>query len=113
MAKAATAKKTAAAKPAKETKPKVEKAPKEVKPKQEQANGVTRPRPGNTVARVWEIADQLSNFKLKEPKIAARADVLVAAENEKINAATAATQYGRWRRFHGITGRSVVAGAAE
>lgn len=113
MAKNATAKKTASAKPAKEPKPKVVKEPKEAKPKQEQANGVTRPRPGNTVARVWEIADQLSNFKLKEPKIAPRADVLAAAENEQINAATAATQYGRWRRFHGITGRSVVADKPE
>ena len=112
MAKAKEDKKTAQA-----TAPKTDKVKKEKKEpvervKQEQANGVTHPKKGTQVGRIWEIADSLSKLHLKNPQVAARADVLAASEKEGINAATAATQYGRWRRFHGITGR-VTAEAAE
>lgn len=75
---------------AKKEAPKKEKAPNQ--------NGVTMPQKGVT-ARVWEIADYYSK---ETGAPAERADVLAACENEGINPSTATTQYGRWRRFHGI-----------
>lgn len=65
------------------------------------ANGVTRPAPGTSTARIWEIADEIS-AAAKAP--ASRADVLKVAEAEGLNTATCATQYGRWRVFHGLKG---------
>jgi len=76
----------------------------EKEPKIEQ-NGVTRPKAGTKTARVWEITDTLS---AQGGAPAARKDVLEAAGKEGINQATAATQYGRWRKFFGL-GKEVVA----
>lgn len=70
-----------------------EKAPKDEK------NGIVRPKAGTKTGRVWEIADKLSADS-GEP--VARKAVLDAAMAEGINAATAATQYGRWRRYYGL-----------
>lgn len=81
-----------------EDKAAVEKAPKVEQPKQ---NDVTRPKDGTKTGRVWEIADAMSN-DAGEP--AKRKPVLDAAIAEDINPATAATQYGRWRKFHGLEG---------
>lgn len=108
-------------KPAKAEKPKVEKVT---------ANGVTRPKAGTKTARVWEIADKMraevrpgkpavaevkDGDKIMTPAVAevpekpagtpaARKDVIAACMAEDINAATAATQYGRWRKFNGLKG---------
>lgn len=82
---AETTAETTAEKPAKE--PKIEQ------------NGVTRPSAGTKTARVWEISDTLSAAAGKPAK---RREVLVAAVEEEINVATAATQYGRWRKFFGL-----------
>lgn len=76
--------------------PKKEKAPRVTLPKQ---NGVSRPKSGTQTGRVWEIADELSKVAGKP---AARKDVINTGVSEKINPATLATQYGRWRRFHGL-----------
>ncbi len=62
-------------------------------------NGITRPGPGTSTGKVWDIADKIS-AKLKAP--APRADVLKEAETAGINAATASTQYGKWRKFNGL-----------
>lgn len=62
-------------------------------------NGVTRPKAGTKTGRIWEIADSLS---AQEGAPVARKKVLEAAMAEDINAATAATQYGRWRKYHGL-----------
>lgn len=62
-------------------------------------NGVTRPKPGTISGRIWEITDSLS---AQEGFPVARKKVLEAAMAEGINAATAATQYGRWRKYHGL-----------
>lgn len=62
-------------------------------------NGVTRPKPGTATGRVWEIADELSEAAGTP---APRGEVLKAFEAEGGNAATGATQYGRWRKFHGL-----------
>lgn len=81
---------------------KPKKEPKAPKVEREKKNGVTRPAAGTKTGRVWEIADKLSAEK-KAP--AERADVLKEGEAEGINPATVTTQYGQWRRFHGLKGR--------
>lgn len=73
--------------------PKKEAAPKDTK------NGVTRPKSGTKTGRVWEISDAQSK-KAGQP--AARKEVIAECMKEDINAATAATQYGRWRKYHGL-----------
>lgn len=84
---------TPAAAPAEQ---KVEKAPKIQMPHQ---NGVTRPKDGTATGRVWAIADELSNA-LGKP--VPRKAVMEKGQAEGINPATIATQYGKWRRFHGL-----------
>lgn len=66
-------------------------------------HGVAQPREGTDSAKVFAIADELSK---KAHKPAVRKDVLEAAAKSKINSATAATQFGRWRQFHGLEGRA-------
>lgn len=79
------------------------KGKKEAKPKVELVtqNNVSRPQDGTRTARVWEIADELSAAAGKPCK---RKEVIEKALAEDLNAATAATQYGRWRKFHGLVG---------
>lgn len=79
--------------PKKEKAQKPEPAPKDIQ------NGVTRPKAGTATGRVWEIADALS---AQEGAPVARKKVLEATGAEEINAATAATQYGKWRKYHGL-----------
>lgn len=76
--------------------PKKEKAP---KPEKVVQNGIVRPNAGTKTAKVWDIADGLSAAN-KSP--AARKDVLAEAQKADINVSTAATQYGQWRKFHGL-----------
>lgn len=75
--------------------PKVEKAV-QVKITQ---NGVVRPSHGTGTGRIWEIADAVS-AAIGAP--APRKDVLAQTTVEGINPATAATQYGKWRKFNGL-----------
>lgn len=77
---------------AEETKVK-EKAPKD------ERNGVTRPKPGTDTGRIWEIADSISTANQRP---AGRSEVLAEAEKQKLNSATAATQFGRWCKYHGV-----------
>ncbi|AUR88738.1 hypothetical protein NVP2117O_60 [Vibrio phage 2.117.O._10N.261.45.E9] len=76
-------------------------APKVEKPAKDSKNGVTRPKAGTKTGRVWEIADAKS-AEAGEPAL--RAPVIEQCEAEGINSATAATQYGRWRKYHGLVG---------
>lgn len=62
-------------------------------------NGVTRPKAGTKTGRVWEITDGRSR-ELGKP--ATRKEVIEIAQKEGINVATAATQYGRWRKYFGL-----------
>lgn len=68
-----------------------------------QQNGVTRPKDGTTTARVWSIADEISSRK-GEP--ADRKTVIEQVVAEQINSSTGATQYGKWRKFHGLVGEA-------
>ena len=79
--------------------PKAEKAPKEPKEPRVEANGVVRPKDGTSTGRVWAIADEISAAKGAP---APRKEVMDQCAAEKINVSTAATQYGKWRKFHGL-----------
>lgn len=81
--------------------PATTKTPKEAKPAKAkiEQNGVTRPSADSTTGKVWAIADKIS-AKLKAP--APRRDVLAETSALGINDATAATQYGKWRKFNGL-----------
>ena len=63
------------------------------------SNGVTRPKAGTVTARVWEICGELSAIAGSP---ADRAHVINAGISEGINAATIATQHGKWRKYHGL-----------
>lgn len=95
----AKTKKEAAPKADKKTTPKKEAAPKVVRVNQ---NGVTRPKEGTKTGTVWAIADTIS---ATNERPAYRKEVLEEADKAGINPATATTQYGQWRRFHGLKGR--------
>lgn len=84
------AKKTAAKKPAAEKVVRVTK------------NDVTRPKPGGNTARVWEIADEITE---KQGTPAIRKDVIEKGTKAQIPVATITTQYNLWRNFNGLTGR--------
>ena len=78
---------------------KAPKAPKEPKEPKVEANGVVRPKDGTSTGRVWAIADQISAAKGAP---APRKEVMDQCASENINVSTAATQYGKWRKFHGL-----------
>lgn len=73
-------------------------------------NGVTRPKDGTTTGRVWAIADEISK---KNSAPADRKTVIEQVVAEGINASTGATQYGKWRKFHGLVGESAPGRAAK
>lgn len=66
-------------------------------------NGVTRPHKDGATKKVWDICDALNKRKTTSPP--PRALVLEKAEAAGINKSTVSTQYARWRKFHGISGR--------
>lgn len=74
------------------------------KPKRVQIkeNGIVRPGADTVSGKVWGFADDLTK---STGKPALRKDVLASCEAAGFNMATAATQYGRWRKFNGLKGR--------
>lgn len=90
----------AAAKPAKAEKKAAE--PKVERERNEKANGVVRPAPDTKTGKVWSIADEMTK---EQGTPAKRKDVLNECDAHGIAASTAATQYGRWRKFNGLEGR--------
>lgn len=67
-------------------------------------NGITRPNRGVTL-KVWQTADRISGEKGKP---AERKEVVEACMAEVTEIGTIHTQYGRWRKFHGLTSQRVV-----
>lgn len=112
-AKAAKAAEAAARKAAREEKKAADKAAKEAnkveKPPKIEQHGVTQPGEGTTSMKVWAIANELS-AAAGQP--ARRKDVVQKAIEADINAATASTQYGKWRVFNGLKGSDEPAPAA-
>lgn len=90
----------AAAKPAKAEKKAAE--PKVERERNEKVNGVVRPAPDTKTGKVWSIADEMTK---EQGTPAKRKDVLNECDAHGIAASTAATQYGRWRKFNGLEGR--------
>lgn len=64
-------------------------------------NDVTRPAINTKTGLVWVIADRLS-AAAKAP--IDRKSVMEQCREEGVNEATAATQYGRWRKYYGLKG---------
>lgn len=77
---------------------------KKVADERDQKNGVTRPsaKAGGKTVRVWEIADLLHD---KLGCVPPRDKVFEIGLAEGLNKSTLATQYAKWRTYHGITGR--------
>lgn len=86
---------TKGTKPAKTPKPVKEKV---ARPPKDEANGVTRPSMGVT-KQVWDTADTLSQRLGTFVDRATLTEVL----NGKIEIGTIHTQYGRWRKYYGLT----------
>jgi sRNA-binding protein len=103
-AKAAKAAQKAAEKAAKKTEAK---AAKEAA-KQPKQNDVRRPKANTTTGKVWAIFDELS-AKTGAPALIGDALKQASGTPE----ATVRTQYARWRKFHGITGRTAAPAPSE
>ena len=70
----------------------------------ESCNGITRPTEGGKCAIIWDICDSLT---AKRGSPVPSKPVKEACLKEYINEFTIRTQYARWRKFNGITGRIV------
>ena len=80
----------------------------------DQKNGVTRPSADTQTGKVWSICDVIYATATEDNPIT-RARVIKTAEAEGVDVSTAATQYGRWRKYMGLgkeTAKAVVAGDA-
>ena len=64
----------------------------------QELNGVVRPLTGATL-KIWEIADAIS-AATKAP--AERATVMEQGKAAGLQEGTINTQYGRWRKYHGL-----------
>lgn len=64
----------------------------------QEKNGVVRPLTGATL-KIWEIADAIS-AATKAP--AERAAVMEQGKAAGLQEGTINTQYGRWRKYHGL-----------
>lgn len=68
--------------------------------KQPEQNGVRRPKSDTICGKAWAVFDDLS------AKSGAPATIADSIKNAGgIAEATVRTQYARWRKYHGITGR--------
>jgi len=88
------------------------KAAKEAQRQPEQ-NGVRRPGPDGLCGKVWGLADSLSAEMSQAVPIA---NLLKAGEEQGMNVSNIHTEYARWKKFHGLSGRitaPVVDAAAE
>jgi hypothetical protein len=75
----------------------------DIPPRLPNQNGVTRPANGTVTGRVWDLADELQRTLGRPPS---RSQVMAKGAAEGINENTVHTQYGHWRRFHGISRRT-------
>lgn len=68
--------------------------------KSDEQNGVVRPKVGTQTGEVWATADSVSAATQQPARIA---DLLNALPH--LAEATVRTQYARWRKYYGISGR--------
>lgn len=78
--------------------------------RQPEQNGVRRPGPDGKCGRVWALADELSAQLGQAVPIA---NLLEAANAEGLTASNVRCEYARWKKFHGLSGRIVMAPAAS
>lgn len=74
------------------------------KPKEKlQSHGITRPGPGTETGKVWQVADQItaSQNGVAATIASVRTNKLLIGVNDH----TIKTQYARWRKYNGVTGR--------
>lgn len=76
------------------------------KNKQPENNGIRRPKPGTITGKLWDLFDQLSRDTGVPATIG---DAMKKSEGTAD--ATVRTQYARWRKFNGVTGRAAPAPA--
>lgn len=69
-------------------------------------NEIRRPKPNSVCGRVWELADTLSMANQSAVSIKELIDA-GNAEPTPLNLSTIKTQYARWRKFNGVSGRIV------
>lgn len=108
-AKAAAVAEREAAKAAKEQAKADAKAAREANRQPEQ-NGIRRPGPEGLCGRVWGLADRLSQELGQAVPIANLLEAGVAAG---LNPSNIRTEYARWKKFHGLSGRITLPAAAE
>lgn len=108
-AKAAAVAEREAAKAAKEQAKADAKAAREANRQPEQ-NGIRRPGPDGLCGRVWGLADELS-ASLGQP--VPISNLLEAGEAQGLNPSNIRTEYARWKKFHGLSGRITLPAAAE
>lgn len=111
-AKPAPAPKPAAPKATPAAAPKAAPAPAAtLKPTSVIQNGVSRPNSGKTKL-VWDIADKMSHDKKEAIDRKTLTDVLLAPPHLLV-VGTIHTQYGKWRKFHGLSVAKPVAVAQD
>lgn len=98
-----------AAKAAKEQAKVDAKAAKEASRQPEQ-NGIRRPGPEGVCGQVWGLADKLSQELGQAVPIA---NLLEAGVAQGLNPSNIRTEYARWKKFHGLSGRITLPAAAE
>ena len=105
MVKGLKDKVSAAKKAQKEAEKAAEKAKREAEKeanRMPEQNGVRRPQPETACGRAWALMDKIS-AKLGQP--APISHVLAVAGRHELNVDTVKTQYARWKKFNGVTGR--------
>jgi histidinol dehydrogenase len=66
-------------------------------------NGIRHPKPNTMCGKSWKILDDIS---AKNGAPASISESMEIAKVNGLNEGTFYTQFSRWRRFHGITGRN-------
>ena len=78
--------------------------------RQPEQNGIRRPGPEGLCGQVWGLADCLSQELGQAVPIANLLEAGVAAG---LNPSNIRTEYARWKKFHGLSGRITLPAAAE
>lgn len=65
-------------------------------------NDIRMPKPGTDCGKAWAVFTSVSD---KNGAPASIGESMELAKAEGINEATIRTQYARWRKFHGVSGR--------
>jgi hypothetical protein len=100
--KEAAAKAKADAKEAEKAKKEAEKKAAAEAQKQPEQNDVRRPKPDTLCGKAWAAYDAIS---AKNGAPATIKEAIAALKGTVDAEATVRTQYARWRKFHGISGR--------